>query len=79
MSGLKPAVIGLIGSAVISMGKTVLFENNFSLVVFGSEKFYVSAATCIIMTILALKKQHPILIICLSAVIGIGAGYTFGL
>lgn len=79
MSGLKPAVIGLIGSAVISMGKTVLFENNFSLDVFGSEKFYVSAATCIIMTILALKKQHPILIICLSAVIGIGAGYTFGL
>lgn len=75
MSGLKPAVIGLIGTAVLSIAQTVFFQNgNTSSVLFDNE-FYVSVLIAIIMTILAFKKVHPIIIICLSAAVGIAAGY----
>ena len=76
MSGLKPAVIGLIGSAAVSMGKTVFFPKDFLTKVLSTSGFYVSLATFLIMTVLALKKKHPIIIICLSAVIGIISGYA---
>lgn len=75
MSGLKPAVVGLIGGAVISVMLTVFFPAGLSLAVFTTSGFYVSLAIFIAMSILAFKKVHPILIICLSAVIGIAAGY----
>lgn len=42
-------------------------------------EIYISAAVFLIMCFLAFKKKHPILIICLSAVIGIAAGNFFGL
>lgn len=41
--------------------------------------FYISLAIFLLMTVLAFKKVHPILLICLSAVIGICAGYGMGL
>lgn len=76
MTGLKPAVIGLIGSAVISIGKTVFFPSGITALVFTDKMFYVSIAIFLIMAFLTLKKKlHPILIICISAVIGIAAGY----
>ncbi len=75
MSGLKPAVVGLIGGAVISVVLTVFFPAGWTLSVFTDVSFYVSLATFVTMVILAFKKVHPILIICLSAVIGIAAGY----
>ena len=75
MSGLKPAVVGLIGGAVVSVGMTVFFPNGWTLAAFTQPSFYVSAAICAIMMVLAFKKVHPIVIICLSAVIGIAAGY----
>ena len=75
MSGLKPAVVGLIGGAVISVAMTVFFPNGLSAAVFTDPSFYVSAAICGVMAVLAFKKVHPIIIICLSAVIGIAAGY----
>ena len=31
MTGLKPAVVGLIGASVLSIGKTVFVENGFSI------------------------------------------------
>ncbi len=64
MSGLKPAVIGMIGTAVLSIGKTV----------FVGPGVLVSAAVFAVMLVLSFKKVHPIVIICLSALIGIGAG-----
>ena len=76
MTGLKPAVIGLIGSAVISIGKTVFFKNGVSFDIFSSVDFYISLGIFAVMTILAFKKVHPILIICFSAVIGIIAGFV---
>ena len=76
MAGLKPAVIGLIGAAVVSIGKTVLLPNSITATVFTDKMFYVSIAIFALMAFLTLKKKlHPILIICLSAVIGIIAGY----
>ncbi|MFA7637063.1 MAG: chromate transporter, partial [Monoglobales bacterium] len=74
MSGLKPAVIGLIASAVLSIGKTALgldmleFTINytfiFSLVIFTLALFLVFK-----------KKWHPIAVILVSAGMGIVAGY----
>lgn len=75
MSGLKPAVIGLIGTAAVSVGKTVFFPAGFDPDVILSCPFWISAAVFGVMTALAFKKLHPILIICLSAAAGICAGY----
>ena len=69
MSGLKPAVVGLIASAVLSIGKTV----------FATSEVYVSAAIFLVSLILALKKVHPIIIILITAVLGIIFGITFGI
>lgn len=77
MSGLKPAVVGLIGASLVSVGSTVFFPNGTSAAVFTDKAFYLSAAIFIAMAILAFKKIHPIFIICLSAVIGIVTGYIF--
>jgi len=75
MSGLKPAVVGLIGGAILSVVVTVFFPAGWTLSVFAAPTFYVSAVTFAGMLILAFKKVHPILIVCISAVIGIVAGY----
>ena len=69
MFGLKPAVIGLIGAAVISIGKSVLSVRE---IIFPAIIFLISA-------ILAFTKKNPILIILISAACGIAAGYIFNL
>ena len=75
MTGLKPAVVGLIGGAILSVVMTVFFPNGVSWAVFTEASFYVSAGIFALMLVLAFKKVHPIVIICLSAVIGIVVGY----
>ena len=75
MTGLKPAVVGLIGGAVLSVVLTVFFPAGFTFAVVTDLSFYVSLGIFVTMVILAFKKVHPIIIICLSAVIGIIAGY----
>lgn len=85
MSGLKPAVVGLIGYAILKMVLTVFvnphatrIEDIFvkeSLAVFTSPAFYVSLGIFGTMLVLAFKKVHPIILVCCSAVIGIVAGY----
>lgn len=79
MTGLKPAVIGLIGAAVLSVGKTVFFPGGVTLDVFSAPEFYISAAVFAMSCVLAFKKIHPIIIICICAVLGIAAGYGLGL
>jgi chromate transporter len=79
MSGLKPAVIGLIAAAVLSVAITVFFPDGLSLSVFGTLPFYLSLTLCLIMAVLAFKKVHPIIIICSSAVAGITLGYALNL
>lgn len=75
MNGLRPAAIGLIGTAVISIGKTVFFNNGISIDILKGHNFYISFAIFILATILAFKKKHPIFIILLSGLIGIVFGY----
>ena len=87
MTGLKPAVIGLISNAILGIAITVFFPNGITLKtlpetfvgVLTTPVFYLSAAIFLVMTVLALKKVNPIYIIVASAVIGIIAGYALGI
>lgn len=75
MTGLRPAVIGMIAAALITLGIEVIMPKGgvkitstiFSVIIFA------------VMTVLALKKKSPILIIILSGLAGVAAGYIFGL
>lgn len=75
MTGLKPAVVGLIANAVLNVLMTVFFPAGISLAVFTGVSFYIYAGIFAVMLLLAFKKVHPIIIVCLSAVIGIAVGY----
>lgn len=75
MSGLKPAAVGLIANAVLNVLITVFFPTGFALAIFKDVTFYIYAGIFAVMLVLALKKVHPIIIICLSAVLGIAVGY----
>lgn len=75
MTGLKPAVVGLIANAVLGVVMTVFFPAGFAVSVFAGPSFYVYAGIFAAMLVLALKKVHPILIICISAVLGVTVGY----
>lgn len=79
MTGLKPAVIGLIASAVLSVGKTVFFPDSLTMAVFQGASFYISLGLFAVMLVLAIRKISPILIIVLSAVVGIVFGYALQL
>ncbi|MBO5892621.1 MAG: chromate transporter [Oscillospiraceae bacterium] len=75
MSGLKPAVIGLIAAAVISIGATVFIPNGFAWEIFRQVRTYLFLGISALALVLAFKKLHPIIIICICAVLGIAAGY----
>ena len=75
MTGLKPAVVGLIANAVLNVVMTVFFPAGWTFSVFATVDFYIYAAIFGVMLFLAFKKVHPIILICLSAVIGIIVGY----
>ena len=85
MTGLRPVAVGLIGSAVISIGFSVFFPavTGFAMLktaAFWSSlvkdtAFWSSVVLCVVGTVMAFKKVHPILIIVLSAVVGIALGY----
>ncbi len=79
MSGLKPAVIGLIGAALVSIGITVFFPNGLSWAVFQEAPIYLSLAIFALMSVLAFKKVHPIVIVCISAALGIIIGFLLPL
>ena len=87
MSGLRPAVVGLLAAAVLSMGKTVLFhvEEGMGKAVelMGTGLSFVPAGLIVSICIFALtaylgikKKVHPIKLILLSAALGIGVMYA---
>ena len=81
MTGLKPAVIGLIGAAILSVVVTVFAPSQYVLAaapwweMFKSPALYVSAVIFVGGAVLAFRKVHPIIIICLAAACGIAAGY----
>ena len=76
MSGLKPAVVGLISAAILSVVAEVLFPAGLALSVFSNPTFYVSLGIFALTVTLAFwKKVHPIWLILISAAIGIAWGY----
>jgi len=75
MSGLKPAVVGLIASAIISVAVEVFFPEKITASVFTTVSFWSSLVIFALMIFLQKKKLHPILIVLLSAVLGIVSGY----
>lgn len=76
MSGLKPCVIGLIGSAIISMALTVFIPNGFKKLVINME-LIISIVIFLLSLLLVKKKAHPILVICVAALIGVVSGLLF--
>ena len=76
MSGLKPAVVGLIGAALISVGSAVFFPNGLYAGAFARPAFGISLSIFAVAVLLAVKKLHPIIIIAFSAVVGIIIGFT---
>ena len=76
MSGLKPCVIGLIGSAVISMALTVFAPDGLKNIVFSME-LIISIVIFGICMLLTIKKKHPIVVIFIAAVLGILSGLIF--
>ena len=77
MFGLKSVVVGLIASTVVSIGLEIFFANGFTTSVFATSSFWFSLVVFAIMLFLLLyKKFSPVLIVVLSATLGIVAGYT---
>ena len=77
LSGLKPSAIGLIAAAVISIGAAVFFPSGFSQNVFTTPDFWISAGIFLAMLVLIFIKNVPILVIVISAVLGIVVNVIF--
>ena len=75
MTGLKPAVVGLIAGAILTVCGSVFFPMGVDLAVLKTPAFYISAVIFGGMLVLALKKVHPIIIVVISAALGIAIGY----
>ncbi|MEE1280073.1 MAG: chromate transporter [Oscillospiraceae bacterium] len=78
LNGLRPAAIGLIGSAVLTTALEIFFPAGFSniLGIVLSIEFISSLLIFALALFLILKKKkHPIIIILISAALGIAAGY----
>lgn len=76
LTGLKPTVVGLIGSAVISNFISSFLSSGFNPLDY---TFYISFFLCIAFIIMAVKKINPIFIIVIAGGIGVIIGYTFNL
>ncbi len=75
MTGLRPAVVGLIAAALLSVGREVFAAPPGA----PWARTAVSAGIFVTMAVLAFRKKHPVLLIGLSAAIGVAAGYALGL
>ena len=77
MSGLKPAVVGLIGSAIVTVALAVFAPDglHFGILADLSTWFWLVVSAVLLAVSLKWKKLHPIVIVCICAVIGIGAEF----
>ena len=69
LRGLKPAVVGLIGSAILTVVVTVITPGA------SANWLWAVVVAAMLAVTLKFKKLHPIVIICICAAIGITAGY----
>lgn len=77
MTGLRPASVGLIAAATVSIGFEVFFGSSFAVEALWSYGFIVSFVIFASMLTLCLlrKKTSPIVVIGICALLGITAGY----
>ena len=75
LSGMRPIVVGLIASAIISLGCGVFFPSGILLSAFDFQ-FFSSLIIFSAVVVLALKKVNPIYLIIGSAALGILCGYA---
>lgn len=74
MNGLRPAVVGLIGAAVITTFISVFFLEGEVIGVIKSSSFYEMLVILGATLIMSIKKIHPIIIVLVSALFGIIVG-----
>lgn len=74
MSGLKPAVVGLIGAALLTVAGSVFVPEGQRLEA-PAMVLWAAVAAAVFLISRKFKKLHPIAIICICALIGIAAGY----
>ncbi|MBQ9413680.1 MAG: chromate transporter [Clostridia bacterium] len=76
MAGLKPAVVGMIAAALLSIAATVFFPAGWTTAVFVDPTWYLSAGIAILCGVLAFRtKWHPIALIGIAAALGVLGGY----
>lgn len=82
MLGLKSTVVGLIAATVISVGSSVLFPPGFDIhtlvpnVLSTGNFWFIIIVFAVMLFLLLYKKLNPILVILISAGLGIAAGYS---
>ncbi len=79
MTGVRPAVVGLIGAALLSVAAAVFFPDGLSLATCRTPAFLLSAGIFVLSAAAAFKKAHPLLVIGISAALGVAGGYALGL
>lgn len=75
MLGLKPAVVALIGTAVITTANVVFFGEQSVVEIVKTVEFYKTIEIFGIALVLTLKKIHPIKVILSSALLGVLLGF----
>lgn len=76
LAGIKPAVIGLIAASAFSIFVGIFFPMGYTAAVFGTYSFWISLALFAFSLVLCFKKIHPIIVIVISAAVGIAGGYA---
>ena len=82
MMGLKSTVAGLIAATVLTVGYSVLFPNGFNISTFAADYlstgnfWFILTVFAVMLFLLLYKKLNPILIILISAGLGVAAGCT---
>jgi len=71
MDGLKPCVIGLMASSILSMVITVFMSSGIT-----NMEIVMLFIILLLSLFLVFKKIHPIIVICVSALIGIVSGFV---
>lgn len=79
MYGIRPATVGLILASVVTVAKTVFFPDGVKTLTLAAPRLAVSFAIFILAMVLVMKKKHPILIVGISAGLGILAGFILHL
>lgn len=76
MLGLRPTVVGLIATSVLSIGRDIFLKGGETLQEIASPVLWIQAGILVGILILLHRKWHPIVLILLSGGVGIVLGVT---